>query len=250
MGRKGKAGFTLLELILVLAVISMITSLGIPSVTRLYDRSQFKSGVSDLQTDLAGTRLAAMESGEVLLFRCRLRFGQYEIVSGSTTRAGQLPGDMVFLGGAIGTPSGFRSIGAETDRQLDVSRDVRVNVIGSLKTPPLGDQNKEKVSPYQTPGRGVADGWSRPILFYPNGHTSSAVLFLASSSQPEPAYFAEVSLRGITGLVRAGAVSAYPPGSVGFESVLSGEAFAQLRRDENPEQDPMRQYGVIQGDQP
>ena len=156
MGRKGKAGFTLLELILVLAVISMITSLGIPSVARLYDRSRFKSGVSGLQTDLAGTRLAAMESGEILLFRCRLRCGQYEIVSGSTTRGGQLPDEMVFWGGAIGTPSGFRSIGAETDRQLDVSRDVRANVIGSLKTPPLGNQNKEKVSPYQTPGRTVA----------------------------------------------------------------------------------------------
>ncbi|MBO7679833.1 MAG: hypothetical protein J6S75_09210, partial [Thermoguttaceae bacterium] len=142
---------------------------------------------------------------------------------------------------------GFRSIGAETDRRLDVSRDVRVNVIGSLKTPPSDDSGEAKVSPYETPGRGIADGWSRPILFYPNGHTSSAVLFLASSSEPEPAYFAEVSLRGITGMVRAGAVSANPPGSGGFESVLSGEAFAQLRRDENPERDPMRRYGVIQG---
>lgn len=250
MVRRGEAGFTLLELILVLAVMTMVTSLGIPSIARLFDRSRFKGGVADLQTALAGERLSAMRSGEVLLFRCRLGTGQYEMVSKSTVRSGQLSDDLIFFGGAIGTPSGFRSIGADTDRQIDVSRDVRARVIGSLKTPDeqnsAGQNNANTASPYTAPGRTVADGWSQPILFYPNGHTSSAALFLASSSDPEPAYFAEVSLRGMTGMVRISAISPIPPGEDGFPSVLSREVFDRLRRDEQPRQEPEQSYGVVQ----
>jgi len=74
-----RTAFTLLELLLVLAIIAAICGLGITSYQRQYARSQFKSGVVQIQVDLHKTRLLAMQSGEAYLFRYVPGTGVYEI---------------------------------------------------------------------------------------------------------------------------------------------------------------------------
>ncbi len=74
-----RPSFTLLELLLVLALIIAISSLGVAGYKRQYARSQFKSGVVGIQIDLNRTRLLAMRSGQSYIFRFVPGTGFYEI---------------------------------------------------------------------------------------------------------------------------------------------------------------------------
>lgn len=71
--------FTLLELILVLALITVVAAMGVRTYQRQHARSLFKSGVVELQIDLNRTRLLAMRSGQAYFFRFIPGTGIYEI---------------------------------------------------------------------------------------------------------------------------------------------------------------------------
>ncbi len=71
--------FTLLEQILVLALITVVAAMGVGTYQRQHARSLFKSGVVELQIDLNRTRLLAMRSGQAYFFRFIPGTGIYEI---------------------------------------------------------------------------------------------------------------------------------------------------------------------------
>ena len=74
-----RPSFTLLELLLVLALISLLFGLGIAGYQRQHDRAEFTSGVVGIQIDLNRTRLLAMRTGQAYLFRFIPGTGIYEI---------------------------------------------------------------------------------------------------------------------------------------------------------------------------
>lgn len=236
---RGRSAFTLLELLMVLAVMTMIVALGIPSVSRLLARARFKDGVFEIQAELAQTRLLSMKTGEAYLFRYLPGTNRYRIVTKKlfeeeqalrrTNRTNPL---------AVSVPS--RSAG-EFERTF--SADVRIdggvisdgtelrlstakNAVGAEGV----DLGSRAVGSLATPGAGepLGDVWSEPILFYPNGRTSNAVFFLASTGSIP--FYSEVALRGFTGGVRVSTIASVPPGSPDFPSVLPPEIFARLYR--------------------
>ncbi len=73
---------------------------------------------------------------------------------------------------------------------------------------------------------GVASAWSEPILFYPNGKTSTVVIGLASIGRYE--YYSEIGLRGMTGYARISAISSMPPGVRANDSALTQEQLFRL----------------------
>ncbi|MDO5567397.1 MAG: hypothetical protein Q4G59_12120, partial [Planctomycetia bacterium] len=93
-------------------------------------------------------------------------------------------------------------VSAFVDGQVEV--DLGSRMIGSLTQLP-GEQKPE-------------DAWSKPILFYPNGRTSQAIIQLESSGK-YPLY-SEIVLRGLTGSARVTAISVYPPGTPEFPGSL------------------------------
>ncbi|MGI6402286.1 MAG: prepilin-type N-terminal cleavage/methylation domain-containing protein [Thermoguttaceae bacterium] len=74
-----RRAFTLLELLLVLALICVIAGMGVAGYQRMYERSRFKSGVIGVQIDLNRTRLLAMRTGQAYFFRFIPGTGIYEI---------------------------------------------------------------------------------------------------------------------------------------------------------------------------
>ncbi len=68
--------------------------------------------------------------------------------------------------------------------------------------------------------------WSEPIVFFPNGRTSTAVCGLASCGELE--YYSEISLRGMTGVPRVSSISALPPGYDPTASALTQEELFRL----------------------
>ena len=229
-----RLGFTLMELLIVLAVIIMVIAVGTPSVVQLLDRSKFRDGVLTLQAELVRTRSRAMKEGTALVFRYRNNTGEYQIYPKGTnesvpdavpvTAAIQiLPETALFMGGATIDGESFRN----TPQQNSTSRDG--DAVGSLTTPPVHKTDSFTGIQNAFAPAEAASAWSKPILFFPNGRTSTAVIFL--QSRPEAGkltYYSEISFRGMTGSARVSSISVYPPGSPEFPSVLSPQAFARL----------------------
>jgi prepilin-type N-terminal cleavage/methylation domain-containing protein len=225
-------GFTLMELLIVLAIIVMVMSIGTPSVVKILDRSKFRDGVLSLQTELGRTRIQAMKNGITLVFRYRVGTGEYKIypqvnVSGSIfdetvpVPIRLLPEPTLFMGGTTIEAESFQNAPRED------SQNEGGEAVGSLNSLPTANSFTVAIPAFsQTEADG---GWSKPIIFFPNGRTSTAVIFLCS--RPERGkqdYYSEISFRGMTGSARVSSISVFPPGSPEFPSVLSDRAFARL----------------------
>ena len=273
-----RPAFTLLEILIVLSIIIVILSLGVPSVVRVLDKAKFRSAVFEFQAELGRTRLLAMKSGTPMVFRYRTGTSFYQTIPKSlweqeksfrsvpSSDIQTLGETALFLGGMTveadadsRSPRGISATGSEP-----FSTESGSEAIGSLTSPPSSSstlssspfsaETSPALSPSESsPFSGAAEpfsavhsfsaadpfsgavsseetGWSEPILFFPNGRTSTAVVFLQSRPVKGKAiYYSEISLRGITGTGRVSSISTAPPDSPDFPSVLSDEAFARLR---------------------
>ena len=74
-----RRAFTLLELLIVLALILVISGISVASFQRMAARSRFKAGVIEIQIDLHKARLLAMQTGTPYIFRYAPGSGVYEI---------------------------------------------------------------------------------------------------------------------------------------------------------------------------
>lgn len=74
-----RRAFTLLELLIVLALILVISGISVASFQRMMARSRFKAGVVEIQIDLHKARLLAMKTGTPYIFRYAPGSGVYEI---------------------------------------------------------------------------------------------------------------------------------------------------------------------------
>ncbi|MBR5243694.1 MAG: prepilin-type N-terminal cleavage/methylation domain-containing protein [Thermoguttaceae bacterium] len=74
-----RRAFTLLELLIVLALILVISGISVASFQRMAARSRFKAGVVEIQVDLHKARLLAMRTGTPYIFRYAPGSGVYEI---------------------------------------------------------------------------------------------------------------------------------------------------------------------------
>lgn len=79
--RLHNASFTLMELIVVLAIIVVMSSMGIPSLRQTLARAEFREGTVMLQTELQKTRLLAMKTGVPYVFHFQKGTGIYQILS-------------------------------------------------------------------------------------------------------------------------------------------------------------------------
>lgn len=84
--------------------------------------------------------------------------------------------------------------------------------------------------------------WSEPILFFPNGRTSTAVLALANVGKYS--YYSEIGLRGMTGYARISSITTAPADPESGSSALTRE---QLMRVRNPFQNGVNAKENVRG---
>lgn len=233
-----RRGVTLLELLIVCALIVALMGIGFPSIMRMNARRQLKGAVQDLQAELYRTRLEAMRAGKAYVFRYRYDSPVYEILpkdafdARTKNREGLgafavgaelleaeatggdaspqpddllyqrfLPGDLVFerkiKEREQKEPEYFRSQSSSSEFEpIDavVSPDL-LNGESDFAELAGGDFGPDSLSgPFRD------EGWSPPILFFPNGRTSSASLAVRTTHRYE--FRQEVALRGLTGTAR------------------------------------------------
>ena len=220
------AGYTLLEMMVVLAIISVLAAVSWPMLRRPLSKSRLQDGAQQLSKALADLRLVAMEEGRPYLFRYQMGASAFQ-----SFPAEFLVGDPEQQTSAEVSPS-LETIDSAAD-DFDFPRD------------DLGDEDYDRLDSdtetfdvenlpdgvlffdtyldsYEAPNdvqaledRALTDGrddsaastevsqpdsesWSAPIRFYPDGRATSAKLVLVG----ENGYQVDVSVRGLTGAVR------------------------------------------------
>jgi prepilin-type N-terminal cleavage/methylation domain-containing protein len=182
-----RPGYTLIELLIVVALLLVVVSLSWPSLRQLAERRELLTAARVLRGELLRARLDAIRTGRVSQFRYQPDSGSYS--SGPVTAAPVESGEALVAWDAE-SPGASLEEPAVGDAQLP--SDVRF-VDASLPVEQLASRDEQ--------GTSDSEVWSEPLLFYPNGRTFNARLRLTSRR-----FCVDLTVRGITGSVAVGPV--------------------------------------------
>ncbi len=192
-GTRGRRGISLQEMLVVLAIVVSLAGSAWPSLRGSLEKSQLRSGAKQLRTELAKTRLTAIESGEAYALRYQAGTALFQVAPVSALKdIDDDSFDSSVLDQASQTapqitdlelPEGVLFSDAES-KEAELERDEFVGA-----EPKVEDFDEAE-----------SLEWSAPIVFYPNGRTSSAQIDL----QNDQGHRIKVSLRGLTGSATVG----------------------------------------------
>ncbi len=209
--RTGRPAMSLLELLLVMAVLSTVVAISWPALRRPLNRSHVQSAAQQLQRDLLAARRAAMESGQVHLFQYQPETGTYYCGTLRQVDMQGSPPDEVF---ALTLPEESESLNGQlnefhelpaattfiaqfsAENESDASR-LRSNSGRNDGTTGSWQQSSDSDVANRN-DRSTSGGWTRPMRFYPSGRMESGVLNLTS----EDGYDIQVEIQGLAGRVR------------------------------------------------
>ncbi len=194
--RRRDRGFTLVELLMALALVAVLAAITVPSALRMQSNSKLAGAAEQVRAQLAGTRVRAIESGLVYQFRYepdgRNFIGvpferEFEGSNLNATGTGGTIGVGLLTRFAGQLPEGFRFIacclptGAESSQLTE-------DAFGQLP-------NADDLSSVT---------WSPPILFVPDGAGIDAA-FEVTDGRGQAI---RVQVRGLTGAATVGRMHA------------------------------------------
>lgn len=188
-----RSAFTLLELLLTLAVLAAIASVSIPQVSLLIgDRRLVRAG-DQLRVQMTRIRVDSMREGRVMMLEALIEGNSFRVrpfySATDTTEAFDQTGSQAGL--LTGATQGVVTVVTElpeSEEMFELPEGVvftGVGVVSSARAMEVEQLNQAN----------QAEGWSRPILFYPDGSTSTSAVTLSNPTIGEVV----VKLRGITG---------------------------------------------------
>jgi type II secretion system protein H len=177
-----QSGFTLIEVLVVMAILSLMTTMAWPQLMAPWGRSKLTDAASDVRHQMDNARLKAIQTGEPVRLRYQAGTGTFEIRS--------IPIDI----------SAREELDDEDPKRLK-QLDHQVLFIDSLLLDeiPMMDEpldqstSDESIEPELTTGEG--QNWSKPIYFFPDGRSSSAKIGLMGPLGRQ----IRINLRGLTG---------------------------------------------------
>jgi prepilin-type N-terminal cleavage/methylation domain-containing protein len=197
-----RPAFTLLELLLTMTIIAALSAVAIPHAGLLLgDRRLVRAG-DLLRVEMTRLRVDAMRQGRVLMLEgliegSSIRTKPFYSISDATEALDQTGSQAGLMTGAqqgVAVPIEIdESAGTTTELPEDVIVK-SVNVASAVRAAEIEQATVNDQS----------EGWSRPVLFYPDGSTSTAMIVLSAESIGRVV----VKLRGITGDVEVSDVLA------------------------------------------
>jgi prepilin-type N-terminal cleavage/methylation domain-containing protein len=188
-------GLTLLELLLVLALIVIVFALAIPSLTSALGSQRLKKAADLVRSSLSRARVEAMRSGQIQAFRFQVGGNRYATVTWHAEGYVTTDEDAEFAEGPT-APSGLAFDRQNTDELPEgVTFLVEAQVIDARA---VAFAEEDSATAGLTGDLDTT--WSTPILFYPDGTASDARVFLAS----DRGWAVPIDLRGLTGIARVG----------------------------------------------
>ena len=194
--------FTLLELLLVMAILAAMTSISIPIIAGLLSDRQLVRAAKLLREEMMLARVDAMRQGRVLMMDAQLetnvvRIQPYVSLADSVNALDQTGTQSALLSGADqGT---FTPVIQDPNdvRQIELPENSLVKQVAVVSAARAMEIQQATLS-------NQSDGFSQPVLFYPDGTTSTAAIVLADESVGR----ITIKLRGITGEVSVSDVGA------------------------------------------
>jgi len=217
-----RSGFSLVELLIVMAVLAAVAGLVLPSMRGPLDKSRLTGAAKELQASLAKARSLAIREGAFVSFRYEIAGGRYVIERipapvHATITVLEDPS------GAATTPSGLTTESAATPTQpIDGTGESNLISLtlreGQL---PVGVTFAEPVTSGLITSETSATSlrrWSDPIRFQPSGRTEDATIRIAGQRN----FVVDVTLRGLTAMASYSAPTRIAPQA----SATSGTAEA------------------------
>jgi prepilin-type N-terminal cleavage/methylation domain-containing protein len=199
-----RSAFTLLELLLTLAVLSVVVSVIVPQSLSLLGDSRLTRGAGQLQAEMTRLRVDAMRDGQVMMLQGQLNTGALRIrpftsLADATESLDAGGSQSALLTGASQASMTVLDTTPTEDAEqtIELPEDVTIESISVLSAA-RSMQIEQQVASDQD------DGWSQPILFYADGTTSTASISLLHPAVGRLV----VKLRGITGDVTSTEVMA------------------------------------------
>jgi prepilin-type N-terminal cleavage/methylation domain-containing protein len=223
--RSGAArrGLTLIEMLLVLALIVVLASFCWPAIHRAFSSQRLKKSADIVRAELCKSRVKAMSNDRVVLFRYEMGGSRYRIdqlndttsfenaldgatPDAETLRNNAMPVDSLYKsqeGASINDD--YRPGAGEHElpkgiifRAGEIANDSRAMTAGSNSD--VGQVSNLSGAPDMT----TNVMWSSPIYFYPDGTSSSARIQICNDRN----LVIELMLRGMTGVVKVGDITA------------------------------------------
>ncbi|MEZ5942377.1 MAG: prepilin-type N-terminal cleavage/methylation domain-containing protein [Planctomycetaceae bacterium] len=194
-------GFTLLELLLVLAIMVAVVAISWPLVGRYLGEQPIKNSAELTRRHLGGTRHKAMSTGLIYQFRYEPGGQRFvvlpfeydpEQVSSSTT----VSTSTVMNSESLPVSSGTIDVSCHFANSADAAN---MFAATGIQTASSTQQIQPELLALLGEGADMSGvSWSSPILFYPDGTTDDAGLSVLDEDQRT----INITLRGLTGVAR------------------------------------------------
>lgn len=219
------AAFTLLELLLTLAVLAATAAVVLPQLGGLIGDRRLVRAADQLRIEMTRLRVEAMREGKVMMLEGAIEGGSLRVrpylSMSDATESMETVGPSALLSGAKQDTFRLETTQVAEPREIELPENVvfaGLNVVSSVRAAVIEQADSGvadsgvggvAATPMATSSSGgsgadvATAGWSRPILFYPDGSTSTATVTLRHETMGS----INVRLRGITGDTTIGEVT-------------------------------------------
>lgn len=220
-----KLGFTLFELLLVLALLAIVGALALPTMDSLVTSRRLKNNTERIVLELSEARLEAIRTGQSQLFTALVGGREYSIkpwldgydevnASAGAIIESSMSGQIIQSSPA--GPIDSTNLGDEVPETLDST--VQFLAVDTLMDSRNAAAIETQTGTTPTAGASAANssGESNPILFYPDGTSTTAKIQLADTQGRRMI----IELRGVTGRINFYRAISVDPSTIssGFEA--------------------------------
>ena len=198
-----QAGFTLLELLLVIALLAVMTSIALPQIASLLGDRRLVRAANVVSEEMMRLRIRAMREGKTYLMEGVLEEGTVNIrpitsLVDAVESYEETGSQQALLTGATQGTMIALEFDPEDEKVVELPDDVSVSDVAVVSSARAFQVEQQMLT--------AQSGMGRPIFFYPDGTTSTAAMVLKHSTDGQ----ITIKMRGITGDVTIGEVQASP----------------------------------------